>query len=64
MNEELLINKMADKVRAGKLGKLIQGKISEAEFMEIVSTAVRRELAILREKVNSTEGEKNHVRTF
>ena len=54
MNEEDLINKMADKVRAGKLGKLIQGRLSESEFMEIVSTAVRQELALLRAKVQNS----------
>ena len=62
---ENLIGSVAEKLR-GKLGKLIQGKLSETEFQEIVRDAVKRELAALKAAVNkNSEKERtgNHVRS-
>ena len=51
INEEILIESISDKLRE-KLGKLIQGKLSESEFAAIVRAAVQRELGELRIKAN------------
>jgi hypothetical protein len=64
--DENFIGGITDKLRA-KLGKLIAGKISEAEFQDIVRAAVRRELCELRAKVNKNitgkDREKNAIQT-
>jgi hypothetical protein len=47
------------------ISKLCAGRISTEIFHAVVRDAVRRELAILREKVNrDSEKEVNHVRTW
>ena len=44
----------------GAISKLCAGRISAEKFHEVVREAVRRELAILRGKVNQREGTKEN----